>query len=132
MVAPSVIWRHLFLFNKEMSEYRKTEVLILNEKISISSEQLEELQWNFQETRDLLLKVTQKTWLHRLSRTYKFGTSYNYCKNLNWKKPFQDFQFFNFGYKGKFFVSVHFYRFWILSYYNCQNFEGIRMLSEIS
>ena len=70
MVAPSVIWRHLFLFNKEMSEYRKIEVLILNEKISISSEQLEELQWNFQERRDLILKVTQKTRLHPLSLEY--------------------------------------------------------------
>ena len=77
-------------------------MLILNEKISISSKQLEELQRGFQERRDLILKVTQKTRLHPLSRTYKFGTSYNYCKNLNRKKPFQDFQFFDFGYRTKF------------------------------
>ena len=81
---------------------REIEVLTLNEKISLSSEQLEELQWNFQERRELILKVTQKTRLHRLSRRYKFGTSYNYCKNLNWKKPSQDFQFFNFGYRTNF------------------------------
>ena len=34
-------------------------MLILSEKISISSEQVEELQWNFQEKRDLVLKVTK-------------------------------------------------------------------------
>ena len=119
-VAPSVIWPHLFLLTKKCQKSRKIEVLTLNEKISLSSEQLEELQWNFQERRDLILKVTQKTRLHSLSRRYKFGTSYNYCKNLNWKKPFQDFQFWV---QDKFFVSVHFCCFWILSYHNCQNFE---------
>ena len=101
-VAPSVIWPHLFLLTKKCQKSREIEVLTLNEKISLSSEQLEELQWNFQERRDLILKVTQKTRLHRLSRRYKFGTSYNYCKNLNWKKPSQDFQFFDFGYRTKF------------------------------
>ena len=35
-------------------------MLILNKKISISSEQLEELQWNFQERCDLVLKVKKQ------------------------------------------------------------------------
>ena len=35
-------------------------MLILSKKISISSEQLEELQLNFQERHDLVLKVTKK------------------------------------------------------------------------
>ena len=70
------------------------KVLILNETISESSEQLQELQWNFQKRCDLILKVTKKkTRPHPLSRIYKFGTSYSYCKNLKWKKPFQDFAF---------------------------------------
>ena len=43
-----------------MSENSKNWVLILNEKISISSEQLGELQWNFQEKCDLILEVTKK------------------------------------------------------------------------
>ena len=64
-------------------------MLILNEKISISSEQLEELEEL--ERRDLVLKVTKKTRLHPLSRIYKFGTSYNNCQNVKQKKPFKDF-----------------------------------------
>ena len=50
------------------------------------------------------MKFSEKMWLnikshkkktrpHPLSRIYKFGTSYSYCKNLKWKKPFQDFAF---------------------------------------
>ena len=43
------------------------KILILKEKISKSSEQLEELQWNFPERYDLILKVTKKTRFHSLS-----------------------------------------------------------------
>ena len=50
----------------------------------------------------LNIKSHKKTRLHPLSRIYKFGTSYNYCKNLKWKKPFQDFGFFDFWYRVKF------------------------------
>ena len=71
-------WRHHLLYadvinfivTRKCQKTRKIEVLILSEKISISSEQLEELQWNFQERRDLILKVTQKTRLHPLSLEY--------------------------------------------------------------
>ena len=44
--------------------------LILNDKISISSEQLEELQLDFQERCKLKLKVTKKTRLHSLSQNF--------------------------------------------------------------
>ena len=71
-------WRHHLLYDdvihffltRKCQKTQKIEVLILNEKISISSEQLEELQWNFQERRDLILKVTQKARLHPLSLEY--------------------------------------------------------------
>ena len=81
-----------------MSENSKNWGVNIKPENLLSSEQLEELQWNFQERRDLILKVTQKPRLHPLSKIYKFGTSYNYCKNMNWKKPFQGFQFFDFRY----------------------------------
>ena len=48
-----------FFVTKRCQKTGKIEMLILSEKISISSEQLEELQWNFQEKRDLVLKVTK-------------------------------------------------------------------------
>ena len=79
----------------------KIEVLILNEKISIfwttwaASMKFSGKTW-------LNIKSHKKTRLHPLSRIYKFGTSYNYCKNLKWKKPFQDFRFFDFGCRAKF------------------------------
>ena len=79
----------------------KIAVLILNEEISI-----------FWTTWATSMKFSGKTWLnikshrktrpHPLSRIYKFGTRSNYCKHLKWKKPFQDFQFFNFGCRAKF------------------------------
>ena len=56
----------------------------------------------FQERRDLILKVTKKARLHPLSRIYKFGASYNYCKNLKGKKLFQNFRFFDLRYRAKF------------------------------
>ena len=42
-----------------MSE-KLMKILILNEKISISSQKVEKLQWNFNERCDLILKVTKK------------------------------------------------------------------------
>ena len=103
MATPSVIWwRHTFLFNKEMSENSK------NWGVNIERENLH-IFWT---TWGTSMKFSGKTWLnitshkktrlHPLSRIYKFGTSYNYCKNLKWKKPFQDFRFFDFGYRAKF------------------------------
>ena len=93
MATPSVIWwRHTFLFNKEMSENSK------NWGGNIERETLH-IFWT---TWGTSMKFSQKTRLHPFSRIYKFGTSYNYCKNLNWKKPSQDFQFFDFGYRTKF------------------------------
>ena len=65
----------------------------MNEKISLSSEQVEILQWNFQERHDLILKSHKKTRFHPLSRVYKFGASYNYCKNLKWKNLSKIFDF---------------------------------------
>ena len=61
----------------------------MNEKISISSEQLEELQWNFQERRDLILKVTKKqgftlsleyTNLEQVTTTVKIWSERNLSK----------------------------------------------------
>ena len=79
----------LISFYKEVSGTRAIEVLILNEKISISSEQLEELQWNFQERRDLILKVTKKqgftlsleyTNLEQVTTTVKIWSERNLSK----------------------------------------------------
>ena len=79
---------HFFLTRK-CKKTRKIEVLILNEKISISSEQLEELQWNFQERRDLILKVTKKqgftlsleyTNLEQVTTTVKIWSERNLSK----------------------------------------------------
>ena len=103
MATPSVIWwRHTFLFNKEMSENSK------NWGVNIERENLH-IFWTtwgtsmkFSGKTWLNIKSHKKTRLHPLSRIYKFGTSYNYCKNLKWKKPFQDFRFFDFGYRAKF------------------------------
>ena len=50
---------HFFLTRKSQKT-QKIEVLIFNEKIYVSSEQLQELLRNFQERRDLILRVTQK------------------------------------------------------------------------
>ena len=50
---------HFFLTRK-CQKTQKIEVLIFNEKIYVSSEQLQELLRNFQERRDLILRVTQK------------------------------------------------------------------------
>ena len=93
-------WHHLlyddiinFLLTRKCQKTRKIEVLILNEKISLSSEQVEILEWNFQERHDLILKSHKKTRLHPLSRVYKFGASYNYCKNLKWKNLSKIFDF---------------------------------------
>ena len=111
-----------FFLTRKCQKTRKIEVLILNEKISISSEQLEELQWNFQERRDLILKATKRASFHPLSRIYIFGTSCNYCKNLKWKKPFQDFRFFEFGYRANILSQFTF----VVSEYKLQqlsNFE---------
>ena len=60
-----IIWNILTpLVSLSQENVRKLEklmkMLILNEKISISSKQPEELQCNFQERRDLILKVTKK------------------------------------------------------------------------
>ena len=61
----------------------------MNEKISISSEQLEELQWNFQERRDLILQVTKKqgftlsleyTNLEQVTTTVKIWSERNLSK----------------------------------------------------
>ena len=103
MATPSVMWwRHTFLFNKEMSENSK------NWGVNIERENLH-IFWTtwgtsmkFSGKTWLNIKSHKKTRLHPLSRIYKFGTSYNYCKNLKWKKPFQDFRFFDFGYRAKF------------------------------
>ena len=87
------------------------------------------------------IKLSGKTWLnikshtknkaYALSRIYKFGTSYNYCKNSKWKKPFQDSRFFDFGYRAKFwsqFILV------VSEYQVTQTVKtwSKRMLSEIS
>ena len=78
-------------------------MLILSKKISISSEQLDELQ----ERHDLVLKVPKKTRLHSLSLSlslsgkYKFGTSYYNCQTLKQENTFQDFLVFYFGYRAK-------------------------------
>ena len=50
---------HFFLTRK-CQKTQKIEVLIFNEKIYVSSEQLQELLRNFQERLDLILRVTQK------------------------------------------------------------------------
>ena len=57
-----------------MSENLKNwwKCLILNKKISIFSEEPEELNEIFKERHDLILNVTKKTRLHPLSREYKF------------------------------------------------------------
>ena len=90
----------------------------------------------------LNIKIHEKTRLHPLSRKYKFGKSYNYCKNLKRKLSkifafsilgigqnrkvgnFRSFLFFLFNpfHNLEVFVSVHFCRFWILSC-NCQNLK---------
>ena len=110
---------HFFLARK-CQKTRKLDVSILNEKISISSEQLEELQWNFQERRDLVLKVTKKQGftlsleyknLEQVTTTVKMWSE----KNLS--------KISNFSILGKVFLSVHFCRFWILSYNHCQNLK---------
>ena len=114
MAISSVIWwRHSFLFNKEMSENSK------NWGVNIERENLH-IFWT---TWGTSMKFLQKTRLHPLSRIYKFGTSYNYCKNLKWKKPFQDFRVFDFGYRAKFLSQFTFCRFWIIRYNNCQNLK---------
>ena len=78
-----------FFSTRKCQKTRKIEVLILNEKISISSEQLEELQWNFQERRDLILKVTKKqgftlsleyTNLEQVTTTVKIWSERNLSK----------------------------------------------------
>ena len=60
----------------------------------------------FQTTRGTSMKFSGKTWYNiksyekkqgftlSLSRKYKFGKSYTYCKNLKQKKTFRDFWFF--------------------------------------
>ena len=58
-----------------MSENSKNWGVNIERENLHTYEQLEELQWNFQERCDLILKVTKKTRLHPLSRIYKFGTS---------------------------------------------------------
>ena len=93
-------WRHQLLYDdvihffltRKCQKTRKIEVLILNEKISISSEQLEELQWNFQERRDLILQVTKKqgftlsleyTNLEQVTTTEKIWSERNLSKISN-------------------------------------------------
>ena len=77
------------LLTRKCQKTRKIEVLILNEKISTSSEQLEELKWNFQERRDLILKVTKKqgftlsleyTNLEQVTTTVKIWSERNLSK----------------------------------------------------
>ena len=91
------IWRHHLLYDaaikffltRKCQKTRKIQVLILNEKISISSEQLEELQWNFHERCDLILKVTKKQDftlsleyinLEKVTTTVKIWSKRNYSK----------------------------------------------------
>ena len=120
-------WRHHLLYDdvinffltRKCQKTRKIEVSILNEKISIPSEQ----PMKFSGKTWLNIKSHKKTRLHPLSRICKFGTSYNYCKNLKWKKPFQDFRVFDFGYRAKFLSQFTFCRFWIIRYNNCQNLK---------
>ena len=78
-----------FFLARKCQKTQKIEVLILNEKISISSEQLEELQWNFQERRDLILQVTKKqgftlsleyTNLEQVTTTVKIWSERNLSK----------------------------------------------------
>ena len=98
-------WRHEFIFKKEMSENSK------NWGVNIERENL----LIFLTTWGTSMKFLGKTWLnikshkkrrlHPLSRIYKFGTSYNYRKNLKWKKSFQNFRFFDFVYRASFCLS---------------------------
>ena len=98
-------WRHEFIFKKEMSENSK------NWGVNVEREILR----IFLTTWGTSMKFLGKTWLnikshkkrrlHPLSRIYKFGTSYNYRKNLKWKKSFQNFRFFDFVYRASFCLS---------------------------
>ena len=76
-------------------------MLILSEKISISSEQLEELQWNFQEKRDLVLKVTKMQGFTLSLENTNLEQVTTTVKILSEKKAIQDFRFFDFGYRAK-------------------------------
>ena len=49
-----------FFVTRKCQKTQKIEVLLLTEKIFISSEQLEELQWNFPKIHDFIFKVTKK------------------------------------------------------------------------
>ena len=81
-----------FFLARKCQKTQKLEVLILNEKISTSSEQLEELQWNFQERRYLILQVTKKqgftlsleyTNLEQVTTTEKIWSERNLFKISN-------------------------------------------------
>ena len=80
-------WRHHLLYDdvihffltRKCQKTQKIEVLILNEKISISSEQLEELQWNFHKKQGFTLSL-EYTNLEQVTTTVKIWSERNLSK----------------------------------------------------
>ena len=117
-------WHHLlyddiinFLLTRKCQKTRKIEVLILNEKISLSSKQVEILEWNFQERHDL--KVIKKQGF-TLSLEYTNLEQVITTVKIWSERTSPRFLIFLFWVQGKVFVSVFV---WILSYNNCQNLK---------